>query len=110
MLSYGIMKIRSFLQETGMKNQINSKAMCLHGACFGAFMLAQFALIFECLFLAGNQNSHNDDARTAMTVWIINLFLQFIVQVTLIFIFRGLGQKSTEQGSPRTLAANEKSE
>ena len=46
-LSYGIVKIRNFIIKYGLRNQINTRMICLQSVCFGSYLLANILLYVE---------------------------------------------------------------
>lgn len=92
-LIIGILRIRGFLKHSGLNQPINSRMICLHGLCFGTFMIAEFVLLTETIIFSKSETKTEAHTRIIMWVWISCLFLQFVTQLSLIFIFLELGKK-----------------
>lgn len=92
-LIYSICRIRNFLKRQGLEHQINSKMICLHGVCVGAYLSANMMLIL--LFtIAGNDSMKHKHAIVTTLVWILVCLCQFITQISLIMIFWEIGKEN----------------
>lgn len=92
-LIYAIVKIRRFIVHNGLRNQINSRMICLHVVCFGSYVLANVLLFTEIGYYSFKLQTDNPQhAQVVMWMWIVSLVLTFIVQTSLILIFMEIGK------------------
>lgn len=89
-LFYAIVKIRRFIVHNGLRNQINSRMVCLHVVCFGSYLLANIMLYVEIGFYSFRTTGEH--AKVVMYIWILHQFLTFITEATMILIFLEIGK------------------
>jgi hypothetical protein len=70
-LFFAIVKIRSFIVHNGLRNQINSRMVCLHVVCFGSYLLANILLYIEIGFYSFS-NPAGKHAKVVMYIWILH--------------------------------------
>lgn len=90
-----IVKIRSFLNKTGMHSQINSRMICLHGLCVGGYMFSNLLLILVIIInrISNAKRGHGIYVLMGLT-WILVSLFQFVTQISLILIFLEIGKKN----------------
>jgi len=77
--------------------------ICLQCVCFGSYLFANLLLYIEIiLFSLVGENKNQQHARIVMSIWILNEFLLFVTQTSLILIFLEIGKNNPFKVSVET--------
>lgn len=93
LLCFGIVKIRSFIVQSGMRNQINTRMIVLQSIAFGSYLVANVLLYVEIIVFSNDQNKTKGLIIAVLLVYIVANFLAFVTQFSLIVLFLEIGKK-----------------
>lgn len=93
LLCFGIVKIRSFIVQSGMRNQINTRMIVLQSIAFGSYLIANVLLYVEIIVFSNDQNKTKGLIIAVLLVYIVANFLAFVTQFSLIVLFLEIGKK-----------------
>jgi threonine/homoserine/homoserine lactone efflux protein len=90
-LLVAVNKIRSFLVARGMGNQVNYRAMYLHGISFTLYNLT--IIVFYTFYFLYHFDENSKTTRTVLLLWIGTTFTSFAAQICLVAIFMQFREK-----------------
>jgi hypothetical protein len=89
-LVVSIFMIRQFLVAHGLADEVNDKAMFLHGLSFSLYIVSVVA--YDYYYYVYIYFSREDAQRDALIAWIITTYMSFLAQIFLAIILYQLGQ------------------
>lgn len=90
-LAIGVWRIRAYLKKSPFKNHINSEMMCVHVLCFSVYIMGGMA--FQ-MFIDFYYISNNDSLQQiTLVLMIICCCLDFLISITLAYIFAKIGNQ-----------------
>lgn len=96
-LVVSIFMIRQFLVAHGLADEVNDKAMFLHGLSFSLYIASVVA--YDYYYYVYIYFSREDAQRDALIAWIITTYMSFLAQIFLAIILYQLGQTKQRQES-----------
>lgn len=93
-LCYGVVKIRNYIIKSGLRNQINTRMICLQSIAFGSYLVASSILYIEIIIFSKSRTMNV--TIMVLIVYILANFLAFVTQVLLAMIFIQIGKKGKQ--------------
>lgn len=89
-LVVSIINIRRFLVAHGLAEEVNDKAMFLHGLSFSLYIVS--IVVFDYYYYVFIYYARPDHERDALIAWIITTYMSFLAQIFLAVILYQFGK------------------